>query len=175
MNRVLAGMQKPNNLTVNIGGAVSDMHDSFKSFGLGLILAVVLVYLILMAQFASFSDPFIILLAIPPGFSGVVLFLLITGTTLNIMSLMGVIMMAGIAVSDSILIVEFVGALRVQGHTIKAALSRGLQSPSQAHSHDNSGHSPRPHSHGVWRLNQAANSMLRLQEPFSAASQSQAL
>ena len=127
VNRVLAGMQKPNNLTVNIGGAVTDMHDAFKSFGLGLILAIVLVYLILMAQFASFSDPFIILLAIPPGLSGVVLFLLATGTTLNIMSLMGVIMMAGIAVSDSILIVEFVGALRVQGHTVKAALAEACK------------------------------------------------
>ena len=82
-----------------------------RDFGIGLILAVVLVYLILMAQFASFSDPFIILLAIPPGLSGVVLFLLVTGTTLNVMSLMGVIMMTGIVVSNSILIVEFAAIL----------------------------------------------------------------
>jgi multidrug efflux pump subunit AcrB len=127
VNRVLAGMQHPNNLTVKIGGAVSDMHDSFTSFGIGLILAVILVYLILMAQFASFSDPFIILLAIPPGLSGVILFLLVTGTTLNVMSLMGVIMMTGIAVSDSILIVEFVGSLRAQGHPIKEALAEACK------------------------------------------------
>ena len=127
VNRVLAGMQHSSNITVSLGGAISDMHDSFKSFGIGLILAVVLVYLILMAQFASFSDPFIILLAIPPGLSGVVLFLLITGTTLNVMSLMGVIMMTGIAVSDSILIVEFVGSLRTQGHTIKRALAEACK------------------------------------------------
>jgi len=122
VNRLLAEMQRPGNVTVAVGGAVSDMHDSFKSFGLGLILAVVLVYLILMAQFASFSDPFIILLAIPPGLAGVILFLLVTGTTLNVMSLMGVIMMAGIAVSNSILIVQFVGALRALGHPIREAL-----------------------------------------------------
>ena len=84
------------------------MEQSFSSFGIGLILAVVLVYLILMAQFASLSDPFVILLAVPPGLSGVLIFLLLTGTTLNVMSLMGVVMMTGIAVSDSILIVEFV-------------------------------------------------------------------
>ena len=54
------------------------MHQSFMSFGLGLLLAIVLVYLILMAQFASFIDPFIILLAIPSGITGVILFLLIT-------------------------------------------------------------------------------------------------
>jgi len=127
VNKVLAGMQRPHNMTVAVGGAVSDMHDSFKSFGIGLMLAVVLVYLILMAQFASFSDPFIILLAIPPGLSGVVLFLLATDTTLNVMSLMGVIMMTGIAVSDSILIVEFVGTLRTQGHTIKHALAEACK------------------------------------------------
>lgn len=122
VEHVLAGMQKPPNVTVKVGGAVSDMHDAFRSFGIGLILAVVLVYLILMAQFASFWDPLIILLAVPPGLSGAVLFLLATGTTLNVMSLMGVIMMSGIAVSGSILIVEFVGTLRAQGMPIKQAL-----------------------------------------------------
>ena len=81
VNHVLAGMHHSANITVDVGGAVENMQDSFKSFGIGLILAIVLVYLILMAQFASFSDPFIILLAVPPGFSGVVLILLATGTT----------------------------------------------------------------------------------------------
>jgi multidrug efflux pump subunit AcrB len=103
------------------------MDSSFQSFGIGLILSIVLVYLILMAQFASFSDPFIILLAIPPGLSGVILFLMVTGTTLNVMSLMGVVMMTGIAVSDSILIVEFVGTLRAHGHPIKKALAEACK------------------------------------------------
>jgi multidrug efflux pump subunit AcrB len=127
INRVLAAMQHSSNITVSLGGAISDMHEAFTSFGTGLILAIVLVYLILMAQFASFSDPFIILLAIPPGLSGVVLFLLVTGTTLNVMSLMGVIMMTGIVVSDSILIVEFVGSLRAQGHPLKEALAEACK------------------------------------------------
>ena len=103
------------------------MDSSFQSFGIGLILAIVLVYLILMAQFASFSDPFIILLAIPPGLSGVILFLMVTGTTLNVMSLMGVVMMTGIAVSDSILIVEFVGTLRAHGRPLKQALAEACK------------------------------------------------
>jgi multidrug efflux pump subunit AcrB len=127
INEVLAKMQHSSQVTVAVGGAISDMHSSFKSFGIGLILAIILVYLILMAQFASFSDPFIILLAIPPGLSGVVLFLLVTGTTLNVMSLMGVIMMTGIVVSDSILIVEFVSTLRAHGHPLKAALSEACR------------------------------------------------
>lgn len=122
VNRVLDGFDKPSGVIVSVHGAVQDMHESFSSFGVGLILAVVLVYLILMAQFASFSDPFVILLAVPPGLSGVLIFLLLTGTTLNVMSLMGVVMMTGIAVSDSILIVEFVGTLRKDGMPIHQAL-----------------------------------------------------
>jgi len=83
------------------------MQVSFRSFGLGLILATVLVYLILVAQFKSFLDPLVILLAVPTGLTGVLLILFATGTTLNVMSLMGVVMMVGIVVSNSILIVEF--------------------------------------------------------------------
>jgi multidrug efflux pump subunit AcrB len=127
VDHLLAGMHHSSQITVSVGGAISDMHSSFRSFGIGLILAIVLVYLILMAQFASFSDPFIILLAIPPGLSGVILFLMATGTTLNVMSLMGVIMMTGIVVSDSILIVEFVGTLRRQGRPIKQALAQACE------------------------------------------------
>jgi multidrug efflux pump subunit AcrB len=97
------------------------MHESFFRFGIGLILSVLLVYLILMAQFRSFIDPFIILTAIPPGLTGVVLFLWMTHTTLNIMSLMGVIMMTGIVVSNSILIVEFSGILHERGLELKEA------------------------------------------------------
>jgi multidrug efflux pump subunit AcrB len=99
------------------------MRSSFKSFGIGLILAVVLVYLILVAQFASFLDPFIILLAVPPGLAGVLLFLLVTGTTLNIMSLMGVVMMVGIVVSNSILIVEFARQMRHAGIGMREAVA----------------------------------------------------
>jgi multidrug efflux pump subunit AcrB len=85
-------------------------------------MAVAMVYLILMAQFRSFIDPFIILMAIPPGLTGVLLILLLTGSTLNIMSLMGVIMMTGIVVSNSILIVEFAGLLHKNGETLLDAV-----------------------------------------------------
>jgi multidrug efflux pump subunit AcrB len=120
---VLAKMAKPEGITVHVRGAVRDMQQSFASFAIGLVLAIVLVYLILMAQFTSFSDPFIILLAVPPGLSGVLIFLLITGTTMNVMSLMGVVMMTGIAVSNSILLVEFAGSLRKGGTPLMEALA----------------------------------------------------
>src|SRR5579872_2099339 len=88
------------------------MNASFRSFAIGLSLSVVLLYLILVAQFRSFMDPFIILLALPPAISGVLIALVVTNTTLNVMSLMGVVMLAGIATSNSILIVEFAHHLR---------------------------------------------------------------
>ena len=122
VQKIVEDAHPPHGTVLTVRGSVNNMNESFRSFGIGLILSIVLVFLILMAQFASFVDPFIILLAIPPGISGVILFLLATHTTLNIMSLMGVLMMTGIVVSDSILIVEFVGQLRGQGLKLEEAI-----------------------------------------------------
>jgi multidrug efflux pump subunit AcrB len=122
VNRILSQTKIPAGVIVKEVGAIRDMQSSFSSFGIGLILAIVLVYLVLMAQFASFSDPFVILLAVPPGITGVLLFLWMTGTTVNVMSLMGAVMMTGIAVSNSILIVEFTGTLREKGMGVVQAL-----------------------------------------------------
>jgi multidrug efflux pump subunit AcrB len=122
IDRLLADTKHDKNTVIDVRGAVVSMNQAFHDFGIGLIIAILLVYLILMAQFASFIDPFIILMAIPPGLAGVALILLATGSSLNIMSLMGVIMMAGIVVSNSILIVEFAGILHKQGMGLKAAV-----------------------------------------------------
>ena len=115
--------QLPPNTVVRVRGSVQDMHTSFQSFGLGLILATVLVYLILVAQFKSFMDPLLILLAVPTGLAGVLIMLWISGTTLNVMSLMGVVMMVGIVVSNSILIVEFTRRLVDEGRPVREAVS----------------------------------------------------
>ncbi|HLJ91215.1 MAG TPA: efflux RND transporter permease subunit [Candidatus Angelobacter sp.] len=123
VNKIIGATQLPENVRVNMRGSVEGMQQSFKSFGLGLLLSIVLVYLILMAQFASFVDPFIILLAIPPGITGVIAFLWVTHTTLNVMSLMGVIMMTGIVVSNSILIVDVARSMRAEGMPIKEAVA----------------------------------------------------
>ena len=121
IHRLLAETSHDRNTVIDVRGAVVSMNEAFHDFSIGLVIAVLLVYLILMAQFTSFIDPLIILMAIPPGLAGVVLILLLTGSTLNIMSLMGVIMMAGIVVSNSILIVEFAGILHKQGKPLLEA------------------------------------------------------
>jgi hydrophobic/amphiphilic exporter-1 (mainly G- bacteria), HAE1 family len=122
-DRMIRDTKLPEGVRVNLRGAVQGMRASFKSFALGLLLSIALVYLVLVAQFASWKDPFIILLAVPPGLAGVLLFLLATGTTLNVMSLMGVVMMVGIVVSNSILIVEFARHIHRDGKPIKEAVS----------------------------------------------------
>jgi multidrug efflux pump subunit AcrB len=120
---IVARTKLPEGVRVNMRGSVEGMRRSFKSFGLGLLLSIVLVYLVLMAQFASFIDPLIILLAIPPGITGVIVVLLLTGTTLNVMSLMGVLMMTGIVVSNSILIVDVTRRYREGGIPIREAVA----------------------------------------------------
>jgi multidrug efflux pump subunit AcrB len=123
VQKIVAGLQLPANVRIVVRGSAHAMQVSFHSFGLGLILATVLVYLILVAQFKSFLDPLLILLAVPTGLTGVLLILFATGTTLNVMSLMGIVMMVGIVVSNSILIVEFTNRLRAEGRPLRAAVS----------------------------------------------------
>lgn len=130
LSLVLAGVKTilrdtplPENIRVAVRGSANAMEVSFRSFGFGLILSTLLVYLILVAQFESFLDPFLILLAVPTGLTGVLLILFATGTTLNVMSLMGVVMMVGIVVSNSILIVDFTRRLRQEGRPLREAVS----------------------------------------------------
>ena len=110
------------NVRVNLRGMVTGMEESFTGFGIGFGLSFLLLYLILVAQFKSFIDPILIMLAIPMGVSGVLLILLFTHTTLNVMSLMGVLMLVGIANSNSILIVDFAHRLEEQGLSVQDAV-----------------------------------------------------
>jgi hydrophobic/amphiphilic exporter-1 (mainly G- bacteria), HAE1 family len=115
IENILKDMPRPENVRVNLRGMVQGMQASFSSFALGFLLSFVLLFLILTAQFKSFIDPFLIMLAIPMGFVGVLIILPLTHSTLNVMSLMGVLMLVGIADSNSILIVDFAHNLETQG------------------------------------------------------------
>ena len=118
----IAKAKAPQNVRINLRGMVQGMSASFSSFAQGLSLSVLLLYLILVAQFKSFKDPFLIMLAIPMGFIGVLLILPLTHTTLNVMSLMGVLMLIGISASNSILIVEFAHRLEEQNLSVLDAV-----------------------------------------------------
>jgi HAE1 family hydrophobic/amphiphilic exporter-1 len=127
IDSLIKGTTLPEGTQVDLRGMVQGMRASFRSFYMGLGLAVLLLYLILVAQFASFVDPFLILLAVPLGLTGVLVTLYITGTTLNVESLMGVVMMVGIVVSNSILIVEFTHRLQDQGMPLVEAVAQGCR------------------------------------------------
>jgi multidrug efflux pump subunit AcrB len=122
VSKLIPHLRVPENVRINMRGMVQGMNASFRSFAIGLSLSVVLLYLILVAQFKSFKDPFLIMLAIPMGFIGVLIILPLTGTTLNVMSLMGVLMLVGISASNSILIVEFTHRLEEQGKSLEEAV-----------------------------------------------------
>lgn len=124
IQRIVAATRLPShNFRINVRGLVITMENSFKSFGIGLILAILLVYLILVAQFRSFTDPFLILLAIPTGLTGVLLILWITETSVNIQSMMGTLMMIGMVVSNTILIVDFAKRLQEEGRGVRDAVA----------------------------------------------------
>jgi hydrophobic/amphiphilic exporter-1 (mainly G- bacteria), HAE1 family len=120
--KTIADAKLPSNIRVTLRGMVNSMDESFKSFGLGFGISFILLFLILVAQFKSFVDPILIMLAIPMGFVGVLIILPLTHTTLNVMSLMGVLMLIGIADSNSILIVDFAHKLEDQGLPVLDAI-----------------------------------------------------
>jgi multidrug efflux pump subunit AcrB len=122
IDRLTASTKMPEGITVKLRGLVQGMRQSFTSFGIGLTLSVVLLYLILVAQFRSFLDPLLILTAVPPGLTGALLILYVTRTSMNVMSLMGLMILIGMTVSDSILIVEFTRHLREGGMSVRRAV-----------------------------------------------------
>ncbi|NND96822.1 MAG: efflux RND transporter permease subunit [Pirellulaceae bacterium] len=120
----LSELEFENGVSATIRGPVETMASGMSLLSFGLIVAAILVYLVLMAQFRSFVDPLIIMLAVPLGLGGVLLVLYATGTNINIQSLMGTLMMIGVVVNNSILLVDFANRRRADGLTPQdAALS----------------------------------------------------
>ncbi len=106
----------------NLRGEVQTMRESFREFAFGLIIAVILVYLVMVAELRSFLDPFVILLTLPLGFIGVAFILYPSGTALSIPSLMGIIMMTGIVVQYSIILVDFANHRVSEGKSHQLAM-----------------------------------------------------
>ncbi|HVO80761.1 MAG TPA: efflux RND transporter permease subunit [Terriglobales bacterium] len=125
IQKLLATTKMPDGVYVQLRGMVEAMHSSFSSFGMGLCLAMVMLYLVLVPLFRSFLDPLLILLAIPLGITGAIAGLLISGATLNVMSLMGMVMLMGIAVSNSILTVEYTRRMLEEGVALTPAIVSG--------------------------------------------------
>jgi CzcA family heavy metal efflux pump len=135
LGSVVAGIQKkidglgklPVGMRITVHGQYEVMNSSFRSLLLGLILAIVLVYLLIVVLFQSWMDPFIIMIAVPGALVGILWMLALTGSTINVESLMGAIMAVGIATSNSILMVSYANDARVERHIspLEAALEAG--------------------------------------------------
>jgi multidrug efflux pump subunit AcrB len=122
-NLVDKGLIYPNGMRVSLRGEYARMNESFANLGVGLVLAAILVYLLLVALFRSFLGPFIIMFAVPLGLIGVLTMLFVTHTTLNVQSCMGVIFLVGIVVSNGVLLVDFANKQRKQGASVKDAIT----------------------------------------------------
>jgi multidrug efflux pump subunit AcrB len=129
IDKAIAGLKDlPKATRIRVRGQPESMFTSFRSLGFGLVLAIALVYLLLVVLFQSWVDPFIILIAVPGALTGILWMLAATGTTLNVESFMGAIMAVGIAVSNSILLVNYaneIRATRADVPALAAALEAG--------------------------------------------------
>jgi multidrug efflux pump subunit AcrB len=128
IGKIVAELQrqlKPGN-TIQVLGQIQSMRDSFRDLGVGLLFASVFVYLLMVVNYQNFADPFVVILALPATLCGIVTMLFITGTTLNVPSLMGAIMAVGVASANSILLVTFAREQQLKGRSaFRAALDAG--------------------------------------------------
>lgn len=115
IKKVIADIPLPVGYEYEIGGANKEMMESFQSLGLALVLAIIIVYMILAAQFEALLYPFIIMFSVPPTLIGIVGGLLITGRTFSVPTFIGVIMLAGIVVNNAIVLVDYINTLRKRG------------------------------------------------------------
>jgi len=128
IGKIVAPLQKelkPGN-SIKVLGQIQSMHDSFRDLGIGLAFAAVFVYLLMVVNYQNFGDPLVVILALPATFCGIVTMLFMTGTTLNVPSLMGAIMAVGVASANSILLVTFAREQQLKGRSaFRAALDAG--------------------------------------------------
>jgi multidrug efflux pump subunit AcrB len=122
----IASLPQTTGVNIRVRGQSEAMEQSFQGMGFGLLLAIALVYLLMVVNYQSWLDPFIIMTAVPGALAGILWMLAITGSTLNVSSLMGSIMAVGVAVANSILIVNFANDVRREGlNAFEGALEAG--------------------------------------------------
>ena len=114
-NAIIDKMDIPSNVTIQVAGSYEDQQDSFRDLGTLAILIVVLVFIVMAAQFESLTYPFIIMFSLPFAFSGVLMALFFTKSTLSVMSLLGAIMLIGIVVKNGIVLIDYITLCRERG------------------------------------------------------------
>ncbi len=128
VERVLPEIEKPTGVSVILGGSYEDQQESFQNMGLLLLIIVILVYVVMASQFESYAKPFIIMMAVPFAFSGVIWALFITGTSLDMIGALGCVMLVGIVVKNGIVLVDYINLMRDRGHELNEAIALSGQS-----------------------------------------------
>lgn len=126
--KIIDETEIPDALSVYIGGSYEDQQESTSALGLLLVMALILVYIVMAAEFESFKMPFIIMLAIPFAFTGVFLALLLTGTTLSVVALLGAIMLVGIVTKNGIVLIDYINLMRERGVRLYEAIALSCRS-----------------------------------------------
>ena len=125
---LLDKLDLPVGININLSGSYEDQQDSFRDLGILAILIIILVYIVMAAQFESLTYPGIIMTSLPFAFSGIVLILWATGTHLNVMSMIGSIMLIGIVVKNGIVLIDYITLNRERGMSIRSAVVLGGKS-----------------------------------------------
>jgi len=125
IKREVDKMVLPAGIYINFGGEAEEQAKAFRDLALLLVLGIILVYMVMAAQFESLLDPFIIMFAVPFTFTGVILGLLVTHSTLNVISFLGVVMLMGIVVNNAIVLISYINILRARGMSMEQAITQG--------------------------------------------------
>jgi HAE1 family hydrophobic/amphiphilic exporter-1 len=124
IKKELKNMPMPYDIMVNFGGDAEEQQKAFKDMGLLLILGIILVYMVMAAQFESLLDPFIVMFSVPFTFTGVMAAFFLTNTTLSIISFLGMVMLMGIVVNNAIVLISYINILRARGLNIVEAVTQ---------------------------------------------------
>lgn len=123
INKIIDSTEIPQGVMVNIGGDYEEMMDSFIDLGLLLLISIILVFLVMASQFESFVMPFVIMFSIPFSFTGVILALLLTNTTLSIIAGLGAVLLIGIVVKNGIVLIDYINLMRDRGKPLNEAIA----------------------------------------------------
>ena len=122
IKKVIKETPIPNDFRVELGGVAEEQQESFMYLGLAFLVAILLTYMVMASQFESLLEPFIIIFSIPLSLIGVAIMLLVTGTDLSVMALIGIVMLVGIAVNNGIVLVDYINQLRRRGEEMFEAI-----------------------------------------------------
>jgi hydrophobic/amphiphilic exporter-1 (mainly G- bacteria), HAE1 family len=123
INAAIADVQVPQEVMLNVGGAYEEQQEAFMDLGLLMVISLILVFIVMASQFESFSMPFVIMFSIPFAFTGVVIALFVTGTTLSLVAALGAVLLIGIVVKNGIVLIDFTNLMRDRGMELYEAIA----------------------------------------------------